>query len=174
MNHAVRMYEYHAWATQVLLGRIKELPELVWNQPVNSSFPAVAHAFAHLYAVDKMWFMVLQGAGMPEALEACTPVQEESVAWSVDAFVDAFARLAEQYGQWFRAQSDLEQSLTLDNPYAGIRSVRHSDIALHVANHGTYHRGNVSTMLRQLGHASAMNDYALFWYQSPAEVGSSA
>ncbi|PEN12997.1 damage-inducible protein DinB, partial [Bacillus wiedmannii] len=27
------------------------------------------------------------------------------------------------------------------------------------------HRGNVSTMLRQLGHASTMNDYSLYWYQ---------
>jgi uncharacterized damage-inducible protein DinB len=57
----------------------------------------------------------------------------------------------------------------LDNPFAGIRQTRLSEIVLQVTNHGTYHRGNISTMLRQLGHASAMNDYALFWYQEAAE-----
>lgn len=67
-------------------------------------------------------------------------------------------------------QSDLEQTILLDNPFAGIRQTRLSEIVLQVANHGSYHRGNVSTMLRQVGYASTMNDYSLFWYQVPAEA----
>lgn len=30
---------------------------------------------------------------------------------------------------------------------------------MHVANHGTYHRGQIATLLRQLGRKAASTDY---------------
>nr|WP_305586406.1 DinB family protein [Fictibacillus sp. WQ 8-8] len=41
-------------------------------------------------------------------------------------------------------------------------------MVLHVVNHGTYHRGNISAMLHQLGDSSVMNDYAFYWYSENA------
>ncbi|SFE70213.1 Uncharacterized damage-inducible protein DinB (forms a four-helix bundle) [Paenibacillus algorifonticola] len=163
-KHPVQMFEYHTWASQTILGRIKGLPSSVLSQEVNSSFPTIAHALTHIYAVDKMWYLVLTGTGMPEALQACITLNE-SILNSVDEYANLFAQLSEQYREWFQSQADLEQTILLDNPYAGIRQTSLSEIVLHLVNHGTYHRGNISTMLRQLGHASTMNDYALFWYQ---------
>ncbi|WP_028608836.1 DinB family protein [Paenibacillus harenae] len=167
-NYPVEMFKYHTWAGQTILGRIKELPSSVLSQEVKSSFPTIAHALSHIYAVDKMWYLVLTGTGMREALQACIPLNE-SILDSVDEYASLFAQSAEQYSEWFRSQADLEQTILLDNPFAGIRQTRLSEIVLQVVNHGTYHRGNVSTMLRQLGHASTMNDYSLFWYQEPSE-----
>jgi uncharacterized damage-inducible protein DinB len=169
MNHPVQMFYYHAWATQTLLGRIKELPPSVLQQEVNTSFSTIGEVFAHIYALDKCWLQVLSGTSMLKALEACLPLQQETLRYSVDEFAIAFSELAEQYRACFRSQDDLEQTIVLENPYAGTRSTRLSEIVLQVVNHGTYHRGNVSTMLRQLGHASTMNDYSLFWYQESAE-----
>lgn len=169
MNHPEKLYDYNAWATQTLLGRIKELPSSVLQQEVNTSFPTIGEAFAHIYAVEKCWLQVLSGISMPKALEACLPLQQELLRYSVDEFTNTFNELAEQYRTWFQNQDDLEQTIELDNPYAGTRSTQLSEIVLQVVNHGTYHRGNVSTMLRQLGHASTMNDYSLFWYQEPTK-----
>ncbi|MFB0840831.1 DinB family protein [Paenibacillus oleatilyticus] len=169
MNHPVQMFDYHAWATQILLGRIKELPPSVLQQEVNTSFPTIGEAFAHMYAIDKCWLSVLSGTSMPKALEECLPLQQKILRYSVDDFANAFSELAEEYRAWFRNQDDLEQMIVLENPYAGTRNTRLSEIVLQTVNHGTYHRGNISTMLRQLGHASTMNDYSLFWYQEPAE-----
>ncbi|TMV53138.1 damage-inducible protein DinB [Paenibacillus mesophilus] len=169
MNHPAVMYNYHAWATQTLLGRIKELPSSVLQQEVNTSFSTISEAFAHIYAIDKCWLQVLSGTSMPKALDECLPLQQEIVRYSVDDFANAFSELAEQYRAWFRSQNDLEQTIVLENPYAETRNIRLSEIVLQAVNHGTYHRGNISTMLRQLGHASAMNDYSLYWYQQPAE-----
>lgn len=169
MNHPEKLYDYNAWATQTLLGRIKELPSSVLQQEVNTSFPTIGEAFAHIYAVEKCWLQVLSGISMPKALEACLPLQQELLRYSDDEFTNTFNELAEQYRTWFQNQDDLEQTIELDNPYAGTRSTQLSEIVLQVVNHGTYHRGNVSTMLRQLGHASTMNDYSLFWYQEPTK-----
>ncbi|MWV42692.1 damage-inducible protein DinB [Paenibacillus sp. HJL G12] len=168
-NHPVQMFNYNTWANQTILQRIKELPSTVLQQEVNTTFPTIGEALAHIYALDKCWFQVLSGTSMSKALEACLPLQQETFRYSVDEFAIAFSELAEQYRAWFRSQEDLEQALVVENPYAGTRSIRLSEIVLQVVNHGTYHRGNISTMLRQLGHASIMTDYSLFWYQQPVE-----
>ncbi len=52
----------------------------------------------------------------------------------------------------------------LDNPWASLRETSLSEMILHVVNHGTYHRGNISAMLHQLGDSSVMTDYAFYWY----------
>lgn len=168
-NYPVTMYDYHTWANQTILGRIKELPPAVLSQEVNSSFPTVAHALSHLYAVDTMWYDVLTGTGMPEALQASMPLNARILS-TVDEYADSFRQLSERMDAWLRSESDLERTILLDNPFAGIRQTRLSEIVLHLVNHGTYHRGNVSTMLRQMGHASVMQDYALFWYQQRSEA----
>ncbi|MFJ7744525.1 DinB family protein [Peribacillus sp. NPDC097295] len=169
MNHPVQMFNYNAWATQTLLGRIKELPSSVMQQEVNTSFSTIGEAFAHVYAIEKCWLQILRGTSMSKAIEACLPLQQETLRYSVEEFMVAFSELAEQYKAWFRSQDDLEQAIVLENPYVGTRSTRLSEIAFHIVNHGTYHRGNISTMLRQLGHASTMNDYSFFWYQEPVK-----
>ncbi|WP_339240176.1 DinB family protein [Paenibacillus sp. FSL R5-0517] len=169
MNHPEQMYNYNAWANQTILNRIKELPSSVLSQEVNSSFPTIAHALSHIYAVDKMWYLVLTGTGMPEALQACMPLNGE-IHGSIDEYMQMFADLSAQYSEWLQGQTNLEHTVLLDNPFAGVRETRLLEMVFHLVNHGTYHRGNVSTMLRQLGHASVMNDYSLFWYQEPAQV----
>ncbi|MFS0869103.1 DinB family protein [Paenibacillus xylanilyticus] len=167
-NYPIEMFNYHTWANQTILGRIKELPPSVLSQKVNSSFPTIAHALSHIHAVDQMWYLVLSGTAMPEAFQACMPLNSK-VLLSVDEYIDTFAELSKRYNEWFQHQTDLEQTILLDNPFAGIRETSLSEMVLHVVNHGSYHRGNVSTMLRQLGHASIMNDYSLFWYQEPVQ-----
>lgn len=168
-NHPATMYAYHVWANQVILGKIRELPPEVLSLEVNSSFPTLAHALSHIYAVDKMWYLVVTGTGMREAFEECRPLNT-SILDAVEQYMDLYAELSGLFQQWLRDQTDLEQTLLLDNPFAGVRQTRLSEILLHLVNHGTYHRGNISTMLRQLGYASAMNDYAFFWYQESVEA----
>lgn len=168
-DHAAEMFNYHTWANRTILARLKELPPSVLSQEVNSSFPTIAHALSHIYAVDKMWYLVVTGTGMPEALEACMPLNG-SARDTVEEYANIFDQLTDNFREWFLGQRDLEQSIPLNNPFAGLRETAYSEIILHMANHGTYHRGNVSAMLRQLGHASVMNDYSLYWYQKPFET----
>ncbi|KAA8783273.1 putative damage-inducible protein DinB [Paenibacillus sp. 4624] len=166
MNHPEQMYHYHVWASQIIMQRIQELPATVLHQEVNSSFPTLAHALSHMYAVDQMWYLVLTGTSMPEALQICMTRNGETFA-TIEKYFERNAELSNQYLNWFSQQTDLEQTFLLDNPFAGVRQTSFAEMVLHLVNHGTYHRGNISTMLRQLGHASVMNDYFRFWYENP-------
>lgn len=166
MNHAKHMYEYHVWANMVLLERIKELPNNVLFEEVSSSYPNIAQTFSHIYVVDVMWLQVLKGIEMQDALEGSMALLERTNSYSVDEFIKSFEELASQYEEWMISQKDLEQKINLNNPWSGARDTAYSEILFHVANHGTYHRGNVTTMLRQQGYASTMTDFALYWYQN--------
>ncbi|WP_188455450.1 DinB family protein [Virgibacillus oceani] len=165
MNHAKNMYQYHIWANKVLLERIKELPDNVLYEEVSSSYPTIAKTFSHIYAVDAMWLQVLKGMDMKEAIEYPMPFLEKANLYSADEFVTYFEELALQYEEWIDSQNNLELKINVNNPWAGARETAYSEIIFHVANHGTYHRGNITTMLRQQGYDSTMNDLALYWYQ---------
>lgn len=39
-----------------------------------------------------------------------------------------------------------------------------AELVPHVVNHGTYHRGNITAMLRQMGYASTSTDYGLYLF----------
>ncbi|MFB0840822.1 DinB family protein [Paenibacillus oleatilyticus] len=168
MSNAVTMYEYHAWANQTMLNRLKELPQDIYKQEIVSIFPSVSKAMAHIYTVDNSWLEIAAGKAMKEAMGQAGQVTKEAERQSIEGLQAMFAALSERYRAFFREQADLEKAIVLDNPYAGIRETRLSEIVMQVVNHGTYHRGNISAMLRQMGHASVMTEYALFWYQDQA------
>ncbi|GMX61990.1 damage-inducible protein DinB [Paenibacillus elgii] len=168
MSNAVTMYEYHAWANQTMLNRLKELPQDVYKREIVSIFSSVSKAMAHIYTVDRSWLEIVTGTEMKDALKPAEQVTKEAERQSIEGLDAMFAALSERYRVFFRQQADLEKAIVLDNPYAGIRETRLSEIVMQVVNHGTYHRGNISAMLCQMGHASVMTEYALFWYQNRA------
>ncbi|WP_425464427.1 DinB family protein [Paenibacillus oralis] len=52
---------------------------------------------------------------------------------------------------------------------SGEFTARYADFIQHLVNHGTYHRGNVTAMLRQLGHPGTPTDFGFYLYTSSAE-----
>ena len=169
MNHPAQMFKYHAWANQTIMSRIIELPSSVLSQELNTSFPTIAYALSHIYAVDKMWYWVVTGRDMREALQLSFPLFTSTKS-TIEEYVSVYAELSKEFMDWFQSRADLEQSIILDDPSNGIRKTRLSEIVFQIVNHGTYHRGNISTMLRQLGYASVKNDYSLFWYKEPGDM----
>ncbi|MFH5181643.1 DinB family protein [Paenibacillus sp. TAB 01] len=170
MKQAEEMYHYHVWANQTLINKLKELPRGVYEQQVQSVFPTVAKVMAHIYFVDLCWFEILSGREMRDALEASRALTEEVESKSLEELEQLYVQLAAQYRAFLSAQNDLERVIVIDNPYAGVRPTRLSEMLLQIVNHATYHRGNVTAMLHQMGHASVMTEYALFWYQGAPQA----
>jgi uncharacterized damage-inducible protein DinB len=63
-------------------------------------------------------------------------------------------------------------TFTLLSGYTNTHPLR--DLMLHATNHSTYHRGQVTTMLRQLGAQPPSTDYLLFCALRDAPAGSPA
>jgi hypothetical protein len=57
----------------------------------------------------------------------------------------------------FIQDNDMEHVET----FSGV-NMSYADVIIHIVNHGTYHRGNVTAMLRQLGFKGTATDYGFY------------
>ncbi|MDQ0896569.1 DinB family protein [Paenibacillus sp. V4I7] len=165
MTHpALEMYDYHVWANQTILNRLKELPQDVYNKEIQSVFPTISKAIAHIYLVDACWLDILSGKSMKEAMADSAPLTAGVESKGMEEMEKLYVQISERFKTLLNQQENMEKRIMLDNPYAGQRDTSLSEMVLQVVNHGTYHRGNITAMLRQMGYASVMTEYALFWY----------
>ncbi|TCP29422.1 putative damage-inducible protein DinB [Scopulibacillus darangshiensis] len=164
MNYAIDMYGYNVWANKTIINRLKELPNDVYQKEITSVFPSVSSVLAHIYIADRGWLGVLSGKEMKEAFAMEDELRERTEKMGIEEMETMFNDLSEQYKAFLEQNNDLDKKTILNNTWTGKRETSLSEIVLHVVNHGTYHRGNITAMLRQMGHASVMTDYGLYWY----------
>jgi len=156
--NAAKLCRYNNWANGRIFTHLKSLPEGLVFQPVQSVFPSIFDTLVHMYVVDMGWFEVLTTPGyqpsregidkLVETTKGCGPEEMEVLLSAIQAKFLAFVELQ-------------DMNSTVD--YGGM-DFRYGDIVQHVVNHGTYHRGNITAMLRQLGHTGIQQDYSLYVY----------
>jgi uncharacterized damage-inducible protein DinB len=168
-NLAVGLYEYNVWANKQIFNRLKDLPSEVYRQEIKSVFPSIASTLAHVYLSDLGWFEVFSGVDIQEAMGKASKMQAEIEAQSLEEMEILFTELGEQYGVLLSKQENLERKLVIPNPSGDFMHTSVIDLIPHVANHGTYHRGNVTAMLHQLEYASVMTDYGMYLYLKQKE-----
>lgn len=91
-------------------------------------------------------------------------LKEQLETKNIEEMETSFYELSKRYKEFLSSQQDYEKVFEVDNPYAGLLDTTVSETILHVVTHGSYHRGNIATMLRQMGHTSVMQDFGLFLY----------
>lgn len=156
---------YTEWATGRLTDALAAVPDPLRRRRDDSAFGSLLGTFAHLIAAEWVWqerFAGSSPAGPPE--------------WAgVAPFEELVARLRgieRARGEWLAALPDaaLERPLAY-RTFAGVEgSNRIADLLRHVVNHGTYHRGQVSMRIRQLGFAPPSTDY-IAWLRLPGRTG---
>lgn len=160
-HHALKMYDYHVWANKEMFNRLVELGDEVYHQEMQSVFPSFSKVVSHMYIVDQLWFHIVSGTSMTEALEI---EKVESDTKSIEEIITMFNELTKQYRNFLNRHDDLDKMLMLDIPWAGRRETSISEMVMHITTHGAYHRGNITAMLRQNGYSSVTTDLTSFWY----------
>ncbi|HXE80190.1 MAG TPA: DinB family protein [Vicinamibacterales bacterium] len=140
------LLDYHYWARDRILDAAGRLTPEQYTRNLGSSFPSVRATLCHVYLADLVWYARLEG------LPAPTSVSTEPFD-DVPALRQAWRDLETTYRALLdRLTPDAltrTMSYTLLNGTPGTSIVW--QIFQHVVNHGSYHRGQVTTMLRQLG-----------------------
>ncbi|ASB59860.1 damage-inducible protein DinB [Bacillus sp. A053] len=168
-DFALKLYQYNIWANQQIFNRLKELPKEVYHQDIQSVFPSISHVLSHVYLCDLGWIEVFSGKTMSDALTLAEQLKEQTAAKEMEEMEDLFLKLSERYTLFLQQKEQLNQPLQIQNPSGGIMKTTVSELIPHVVNHGTYHRGNITAMLRQAGYASAPTDYGLYLYMQKTE-----
>lgn len=162
----LHLYEFHVWANDRVFRHLQELgPEAV-HQPLTSVFPSVFETLVHLYRVDTVWLYAMSGRG-EQIVERVGQIAEEMKGKELD-YIDAKYRdLYEETRTFLKELPDAGLVTPYHHPQYGTLHATYADIVRHIVNHGTYHRGNLSAMLRQQGLNGIPTDYVFYLYEFP-------
>lgn len=162
VQHSHQLYEYHVWANDRLFAHLEQLPKDAFHAEVTSVFPSVSQTLEHMYKFEKLFMYVLAEVPNEDIFPRIPGWMEEARGKNVNEMKQLFADVAEQFRDLLRSTPDPDKAMTIEHPLYGRLDTRFSDILQHVVNHGTYHRGNVTAMLRQQGYAGVPTDYIFY------------
>jgi uncharacterized damage-inducible protein DinB len=152
-----RLFAYNRWATTRTLDAVASLTPEELTRDLKSSFPSVVATLAHGLGAERVWLTRWQGTS-PTAFPP-----ESSLATLADVRA-AWDELWRDQQTYLAGLGDVDVARPLAyklfNGQADTQPL--GDLMRHVINHATYHRGQVVTMLRQLGKTPPSTDYIRF------------
>lgn len=161
-HHSLSMFNYNTWANSTLLNHLKQLPQDTCFTNIKSVFPSIMDALVHIYIIDRGWYSVLTKEYRTDDYE------------TIKATVNRL--IAETKGISLQHLEERQQLLAADlksfiesndmghrETFSGV-TMSYADVFTHIVNHGTYHRGNITAMLHQLGQKGVPTDYGVYLY----------
>ena len=147
-------FRYSEWATKRLVDFAKGIPEEHLTREIGNSHGGILKTFQHIYYADRDWLNRMLGTPQQFADSEPGPSLEEldQIWWG----------LLNRFEMWASEQEDSSQVVHYHNLKGDPYSRPIYQIVLHVVNHGTYHRGQIAAMLRQLGHVLPYTDFIYF------------
>ena len=152
------LMRYKAWANDLVFAAAAKLPEAELTAPRKIVFGNLVRTLNHVHAMDEVWRAHLEGrphgyaTRNPEACPSLAELREAQQA--MDAWWVGYADSLPEAKQ--------DEVVSFRFIGGGPGSMTRRDILLHVANHGTYHRGNVASMMYQAGVAPPATDLPVF------------
>lgn len=149
-------YEY--WANEKLLPLVLSLSEAQQQKEIVSSFPSVYKTCLHMWDASSIWWQRVQKHEQ-------IVIPSLSFHPSIKDITNGVLHQDQQWIDWVEAATEemLSEKLAYRNMKGDPFEQPVSEILLHLPNHGTYHRGQLVTMLRQLGiEKMPQTDYILF------------
>ncbi len=140
------LLDYHYWARDRVLDAAAGLSPDQFTEDMGSSFRSVRDTLAHLYGAEWVWhsrWLGVSPLALPDAAEL----------GDVDTVRTRWMALEEQVRGFAAALGD--EGLNRPFEYKTLAGKPGRSLfwqmVQHIVNHGSYHRGQVTTMLRQLG-----------------------
>lgn len=160
------LYEFNAWADRRMLGAVAAVKQEEFLRPMGSSFGSLRDTAAHIYGAEWVWLERFQGrspASLPEAAEF------QDVASLQKKWAELEGRLLGFVGS--QTQEDLNRIMEYKTLKYGVYRNPLWQSMQHVVNHGTYHRGQVTTLLRQLGAQPVLTDLMHYYRERATAAG---
>jgi len=154
------MLDYHYWARDRLLDAIDPLTPEQFTRDLGSSFKSIRDTVGHTYSAEWAWHSRWQGTS-PTALLPMDMFPDQATVRKL--WVEMEAKL-----RGFTAALG-EQGITRKFDYTLLNGAAGStpfwQMLQHVVNHASYHRGQVTTMLRQIGAAPGKSMDMIAFYR---------
>jgi uncharacterized damage-inducible protein DinB len=158
VNDIKTLYGYNHWATARLIEATRPVTPGDFVREFGTSHGSLRGTFVHLVWAEWIWLQRWQGES-PRVIFAPEEFPD------VEAIASRYLRIAR--GQQLFLNTLTEERLAAGLSYENLQGRRWeyslAHMMQHVVNHSSYHRGQVVTLLRQLGRAPPPTDYLVFF-----------
>lgn len=149
---------YTAWASARLTEAASKLAAEEFAHDFKTSEKSIAGALAHVFAADRVWWHRVNGT-MPARF--IDPEKD----FLIETLQTEWPAVLAQWEQFIAAKD--ESAVAAKIEYQDLKGNSYAtplwQIVLHVVNHGTHHRGQVSGMFRALGHTPPPLDLIAYY-----------
>jgi uncharacterized damage-inducible protein DinB len=157
------LLDYHYWALDRMLDAVAAVSNDDFTAARGSSFSSMRDTLAHTYFAEWAWYSRWRGQS-PTNMPALNQFAD------VDALRRAWKELEEQLRHFIGPMSDDDlQQVKEYRLFSGATGRTPLwQMVQHVVNHASYHRGQVTTMLRQAGAEPAKSMDLIAFYRERA------
>lgn len=152
------LYEYNRWANDRIFDAVSKLTSEQYTKDMQSSLRSVRDTFVHLISVEWIYLQRVKGTS-PDSLWSALDFG------TVLILREVWVKLVAE--QMVYIVSLTEEQLKTSVTYINLAGEPYSyslwQILQHVINHSGYHRGQITTMLRQLGVQPVPTDLLLYY-----------
>jgi len=163
MNTAdiLELYRYNEWANERLFAAAGALSSEALARDLGGSFRSIRDVLAHIASVEWMWLERWRGVSPSD-------IPEWAVLGDLPVLLHHLADVQSRRAAFFDELSDSALLLQVTFRYISGTAGCHPlhDLLIHVVNHSTYHRGQVASMLRQVGAVPPPTDFIVFKAES--------
>ena len=158
MNQRYSDYaHYNIWANDRLTNNLLEKNDALLSQELVGSFPTIRATIIHIWFAESGWLSRLRGNG-----------------WEASNVTNFSGNTKELFKLWrmtsknfknFVEKADLEKEIKFEHKGETF-SIPTREIIQTVFNHGSFHRGQVVMMMRQLGYSNISQTDYIEWVRA--------
>jgi uncharacterized damage-inducible protein DinB len=157
VNALLEQLDYDHWANHRLIDAMNDLDSQSFRQKIASSFPSIHQTLVHILWAEELWLERWQGRSFIRSLEledfpslsALRTKLHDIHAKQLQFLVGLPAEAADRVVGYVNFRGE-RWEYTL------------RQMVLHLTMHSAYHRGQLATLLRQLGRVPPSTDYLVF------------
>lgn len=149
---------YTAWASALIVDAASRLTEDDLTRDFKSADKSVLGTLVHVYGADRVWLARIEG-------QPPGPLVVPERDLHLRVLQHDWPALLARWVAWAEALHDPSASATYHDLRGHPHSTPYWQIVLHVVNHGTHHRGQVSAMMRAMGHTPPPLDLIRYYRQ---------
>jgi uncharacterized damage-inducible protein DinB len=157
------LLEFNYWARDRVLEAVGSLTPEQYSRDLGNSFKSVRDTLVHVYSAEWVWYTRWMGES------PMTPISPETYP-DLAALQSAWDQLEGQIRSFLDRLGEADVARVFEYRLMNGQPGRSAfwQMLQHVVNHGSYHRGQVTTMLRQLGAAPAKSTDLITFYRERA------
>ncbi len=146
------------WANQRIAEALLALPESAGTRETPSSFNSLQRTVLHIWDAESGWWQRLR-------LQERIQLPGKTFSGNLQEAVNGLLVQSKLWEEWVKQASPnaLDHVIQFHTNKRELIKIKTNQLLLHVFNHSTYHRGQLITMMHQLGYPNVPATDFFLW-----------